>query len=83
MRIVTDTTPLNYLILIGYVEVLATLYGHMIIPQAVANELRDPRTPDIVRTWKEAARRSLLDLPTAIARLLCVRPGQKEKGCGL
>jgi predicted nucleic acid-binding protein len=51
MRIVTDTTPLNYLILIGYVEVLASLYGHIIIPQAVANELCDPRTPDIVRAW--------------------------------
>ena len=37
MRIVTDTTPLNYLILIGYVEVLATLYGRIIIPQAVAD----------------------------------------------
>jgi hypothetical protein len=28
---------LHYLILIGYVEVLATLYGHIIIPQAVAD----------------------------------------------
>jgi predicted nucleic acid-binding protein len=46
-----DTTPLNYLILIGYVEVLATLYGYIISPQTVADELRDPRTPDIVRTW--------------------------------
>jgi len=37
MHLVTDTTPLNCLILIGYVEVLATLYGHIIIPQAVAD----------------------------------------------
>jgi predicted nucleic acid-binding protein len=50
MRLVTATS-LHYLILIGYVEVLATLYGHIIIPQAVADELRDLRTPDIVRAW--------------------------------
>jgi predicted nucleic acid-binding protein len=37
MRLVTDTTSLNYLIFIGYVEVLATLYGHIIIPPAVAD----------------------------------------------
>jgi predicted nucleic acid-binding protein len=34
-------------------------------------------------TLERAARRGLLDLPTAMARLLCVPPGQKEKGCGL
>jgi predicted nucleic acid-binding protein len=33
--VVADTTPLNYLIIIGRVEILATLFGEVLIPQAV------------------------------------------------
>jgi len=49
MLVVTDTSPINYLILIGYVDILPVLHGDVVIPQAVARELRDPRTPEIVR----------------------------------
>ena len=49
--VVTDTSPINYLILIGYVDVLPVLHGDVVIPQAVARELRDPRTPELVRQW--------------------------------
>lgn len=51
MLVVTDTSPINYLILIGYVDVLPVLHGDIIIPQAVAVELMNPRTPEIVRQW--------------------------------
>jgi hypothetical protein len=43
MLVVTDTSPINYLILIGYVDVLPVLHGDIIIPQAVAVELMNPR----------------------------------------
>jgi predicted nucleic acid-binding protein len=49
--VVTDTSPINYLILTGYVDVLPVLHGDVVIPQAVARELRDPRTPERVRQW--------------------------------
>ncbi len=40
MIIVSDTSPLNYLILINYEDVLPTLFGQIIIPLAVLNELQ-------------------------------------------
>jgi predicted nucleic acid-binding protein len=51
MLVVTDTAPIKYLILIGYVDVLPVLHGDIIIPQAVAVELMNPRIPEIVRQW--------------------------------
>jgi len=51
MLVVADTTPLNYLILIGHVGILAPLYGQVVIPQAVATELQHQNAPAIVRTW--------------------------------
>jgi len=52
--VVTDTSPINYLILTEYVDVLPVPHGHVVIPQAVARELRDPRTPERVRQWTAA-----------------------------
>jgi predicted nucleic acid-binding protein len=51
MLVVTDTSPINYLILTGYVDVLPVLHGEVVVPQAVARELLNPRTPEIVRQW--------------------------------
>lgn len=51
MLVVTDTTPMNYLVLIGHVDILPALYGHVVIPQAVVGDLQNPRTPEIVRQW--------------------------------
>jgi predicted nucleic acid-binding protein len=35
MIVVADTTPINYLILIGQIDVLSALYGRVVIPSAV------------------------------------------------
>lgn len=51
MTVIADTSPLNYLILIGRVDVLRDLYGQVIIPDAVFNELQNPKTPETVRNW--------------------------------
>jgi predicted nucleic acid-binding protein len=51
MIIVSDTSPLNYLILIGYQDVLPTLFGQIIIPQAVFDELSHAKTPAPVQKW--------------------------------
>lgn len=40
MLVVTDTTPINYLVLIGHVDILPSLYSHVVIPQAVVGDLQ-------------------------------------------
>ncbi len=51
MIIVSDTSPINYLVLIGDIEVLKELSGQFIIPHAVFTELQDRGTPKQVRAW--------------------------------
>jgi predicted nucleic acid-binding protein len=51
MIVIADTSPLNYFILLGHAEALRSLYGHVIIPQAVAHELDSLKTPTLVREW--------------------------------
>ncbi len=40
MKAVFDTSPLCYLILIGETDVLPALFSEILIPEAVADELR-------------------------------------------
>jgi predicted nucleic acid-binding protein len=49
MIVVADTSPINYLVLIGHVEVLPYFYGRILIPPSVWAELQDVQTPKIVR----------------------------------
>jgi predicted nucleic acid-binding protein len=46
--VVSDATPLNYLILINAVGVLPRLYSSVLIPPAVAAELSSPKAPAAV-----------------------------------
>lgn len=52
---VADTSPLNYLVLIGAIEVLPHLFGAVIVPGAVTAELLHARAPAAVRRWAAAA----------------------------
>lgn len=49
--IISNTTPINYLILIDHITVLCDLYGRVLIPQAVFGELQNTGTPDKVKAW--------------------------------
>jgi predicted nucleic acid-binding protein len=51
MIIVSDTSPINYLLLIGLVDLLPQLYGEVIIPAAVYAELQHPGAPQVVKEW--------------------------------
>ena len=51
MIVISDTTPLNYLIQIEHTFVLRELYGRVIVPQAVKEELRSDAAPVAVKTW--------------------------------
>jgi predicted nucleic acid-binding protein len=52
--IISDTTPLRYLIEIEAVHILESLFGKVIIPEKVAEELQRPKTPQKVKDWMEA-----------------------------
>jgi predicted nucleic acid-binding protein len=51
MIVVADTSPLNYLILTDYADLLAQLYGRVVIPHAVAVELQSTSAPTQVSAW--------------------------------
>lgn len=51
MIVVSDTTPLNYLILLDSADVLPAIFGRVHAPSSVMNELAHPRGPESVRAW--------------------------------
>jgi len=51
MIVIADTSPVNYLILIGEIELLPQLYGRVIIPTMVLEELGAETAPAVVREW--------------------------------
>ena len=51
MIVVADTSPINYLVLISQIDVLAALYTRILIPPAVLAELQHPLAPQPVRDW--------------------------------
>jgi predicted nucleic acid-binding protein len=54
MIVISDTSPLNYLALIGQAERLRDLYGRVVIPQAMFDELQAAETPEEVRVWLQS-----------------------------
>ena len=40
MTVVSDTSPLNYLVLVGSLELLKALFGTVAVPAAVLSELQ-------------------------------------------
>lgn len=54
MIVVADTTPLRYLVRVGQVDLLESLYKRLVVPEAVLAELQHARTPEIVRRWAES-----------------------------
>ena len=52
--VIADTGPINYLLLIGHIEVLPALFEKVILPSAVKDELSDPNTPLLARNWMAA-----------------------------
>lgn len=77
--VVADSSPLNYLILIGTVDVLPRLYGRIIVPQQVIAELTDPAAPRDVRRWAQSLP-DWIDARVAIvsnAEMLHLDPGER------
>jgi len=51
MIVIADTTPLHYLVLINCADILRKLYGRVIIPMSVLEELQAEGTQPAVKAW--------------------------------
>ncbi len=51
MIVVCDTSPVNYLVLIGEIELLPRLFTDVILAPGVQAELQHPKTPTAVSAW--------------------------------
>jgi len=52
--VIADTSPINYLLLIGHIDILPALFDRVILPAAVWGELKHPKAPPVVRSWVAA-----------------------------
>ena len=52
--VVSDSGPVHYLVLCEAIDVIHRLYGQLVMPAAVAQELSHPRAPLDVQTWMNA-----------------------------
>jgi predicted nucleic acid-binding protein len=80
MTVVSDTSPLNYLVLIDHQEILPVLFGDVLIPEAVWHELRSPAAPPLVKAFLETwpswlERRIVSQVPQDLQHL---DPGEQE-----
>lgn len=51
MKVVSDTSPIHYLVLIGEKHGLPALFGTLLVPAEVIRELAHRRSPSLVRDW--------------------------------
>lgn len=81
MKVVSNTSPLSYLVLIQQVDLLPALFGHALIPQAVQIELMHVRAPAAVREWAKHPPQWLeirVVSPASDPRLIRLHPGEQE-----
>ena len=73
MKVVSDTSPISYLVLIDYTNVLPQLFGSVVIPQAVHDELIHAGIPMQLREWM-AEMPAWLQVERLVARSDVLRP---------
>ena len=79
MLIVSDASPLHYLVLIEHVDVLSHLFNQIVAPPIVLEELRHPRAPQSVREWAASPPSWLvLRKPVSFDAGLSLDPGEQE-----
>jgi predicted nucleic acid-binding protein len=80
--VVSDTSPLHYLILCGAEGALPRLFQQVVIPPTVFRELRQPNTPPPVREWARSLPAwAIVQTPKALPLMLDVDAGELEAIC--
>ncbi len=69
LTVVADTTPIRYLVVIARAHLLPALYGRVLIPPAVAEQLTHESTPDVVCAWLDS-RSNWLEIRQPVRALL-------------
>jgi predicted nucleic acid-binding protein len=79
--VVSNTSPLNYLVLIDQIHLLSALYGRVLVPKSVHEELRAPETPEAVRSWVNSLPQWLeiaSEVPVADSNLSELHQGERD-----
>jgi len=80
--VVSDTSPLHYLVECEVIEILPALFQEVLIPPTVHRELQHEKTPPRVRTWaQELPVWVKIQTPTVVDDSLNVDQGEKEAIC--
>ena len=80
--VVSDTSPLHYLVECEAIEILPALFKEVLIPPTVHRELQHQKTPTRVRAWAQTPPAWLkVQAPTTLDRTLNVDEGEREAIC--
>jgi predicted nucleic acid-binding protein len=80
--VVSDTSPLHYLILCGAEAALPRLFSQVVIPPTVFRELQQPNTPATVRQWASSLPTwATVQTPKTLNLSLDVDAGELEAIC--
>jgi predicted nucleic acid-binding protein len=80
--VVSDTSPLHYLILCGAETVLPNLFNQIVIPPTVFHELQQPNTPTPLRQWASSLPTwAVVQTPKELNLKLNVDAGELEAIC--
>jgi predicted nucleic acid-binding protein len=80
--VVSDTSPLNYLILCEAQHVLESLFDQVLIPPAVWREMQDDKSPEPVKQWAKTLPRIVkVQAPTRVDSSLGLDEGEQEAIC--
>ena len=80
--VVSDTSPLHYLILCNTVDVLPRLFRQVVIPPTVFREMQQPNTPLLVRQWASALPSWVaVQTPKVLTLPLDIDAGEMEAIC--
>lgn len=80
--VVSDTSPLHYLILCGTEEILPKLFQQVVIPPTVFQELQQLNTPLAVKQWAGSLPPwATVRKPTSLNLKLAVDSGELEALC--
>jgi predicted nucleic acid-binding protein len=78
MLVVADSSPIQYLVLIGQAELFPKLFRQVVIPEEVARELAHDKTPRVVREFMDAKPEWLIvQSPRSLETIPGIDPGEQ------
>jgi hypothetical protein len=80
--VVSDTSPIHYLVECEAIQILPALFGEVIIPPTVHRELQHAKTPAAVRAWAHQLPAWVkIQAPSVLDHSINLEEGEKEAIC--